>query len=242
MQPPYARRLVVVERDARVRAMLRPHFSPVAERVHIVAEEAEAHELVRFSPSALVLARNAEGAAHAARVACGFELQAGPGAVRLVLLGAKDVALASARQLSAYLHDLDQCVAVSSLPPSRTGDEPARVEVAEDFPRDFFAPLARIGGMSGADIFLALNRITGRKELVVQVADDNESAFAAAEVMYAQLEGCSACGPLRHEITRHHSFFSSRSLPLDLAQRADALARRPVRRAPPALPRVAAAA
>ena len=209
--------VLVVEPDPALHGALCARFAPLAGRVRVLQDPAQARDLAVFEPNVLVLVRNAHGAQAAAELACGFDLRPGCG-VRLVLLGLPTPALASRRTYASYLHEVDLCASLSRMPPARAEPPAPEVEPAPDFPRDAFVPLARLGSVAGGEIFLCRNRLSLRKELVVQSNDADPSSPALLEVLYAELAAHGAAGHvLRHEIAAHHSFVSARALPFDLA-------------------------
>jgi hypothetical protein len=138
--------------------------------------------------------------------------------MRLVLMAIGLEALAARGALAGYIHDLDLAAALTTLPPLPAEPVDASLALAPDFPHDLFRPLSRVGRLEHAAIFLAANRLTQRKELVVQVEDADEAAQPLVDVLYAEVaRGAMPGAALRHEVGRCHSYLSSRALPLDLA-------------------------
>jgi hypothetical protein len=212
-------RVVVIEPDAAMRQRIRPGIAALAQGALVVetVDEAEA----RCRPGAMVIARSSGEARFGAALACAFELQEGPAQIRLfaIDMGAGEPPPGS--EAGAFLREIDRVVAGREL--SRLMDAPRSANcpgLAADFPHDLCAPLIRVGQLDCAEIYLVRNRVTGGKELLVQIADDAARAGDVAQALYRNFHG--RCRPwtesLRHEITRHHSFISAASLPIELAR------------------------
>jgi hypothetical protein len=215
-------RVIVVEPVPSFRDALGTRLIALGERLAVVDTMAEAQEWAAAAPSVLVIARNAGGADHAAASACGFDLAQGPGALRLVLVAAHAV--------SHYFHEVDRTVAEALLPaepvPHGVPGLPA------EFPHGTYVPLRQVGRAACAELVLVRHRITGAKELLVQV-EEQACAAEVQRMLYRNFQArqAVATGVLRHELTRHHSFIASRSIPLDFARHVDeAVASRPASR------------
>lgn len=225
-------RCIVIEPDARLRGLVRARLSALGDALDVVGGLEEGQARLGIKRPALVIARGRGDASLANALACAFDLQEGPASLRLLVLTLAHEGACATRDPGAYLHDLDVVMAGTRMPEAAAArGEPAAITA--DFPRDVYESISHVGGMEAAEIFWTRQRVTGRKELVVQVADSDPAAPCVTEALYADFAARgSAAGVLRHEVTRHHSFIASASLPLDLARRVDDLRRASARRLP----------
>jgi hypothetical protein len=194
------------------RTALQGRLAALGDHLELVGSIAEAQERASFEPRALVLARNAGGAAAAAAAACGFDLAQGPGAVRLVFIASHAV--------SHFFHEVDRSVAEFQLRPEQAA--PPLRGLPEEFPHQTYVPLGRVGSVACAELLLVRHRITGSKELLVQV-EEGACAAEVADTLYRNFRAriAVAANVLRHELTRHHSFIAPGSIPFDFARQVD---------------------
>jgi hypothetical protein len=211
--------VVLIEPEAFLRSLVRPHVGALGEGIDVVSSVEEAQARAHNAAPLVVLARGCGDARYAAELACAFDLYAASDPARLILLetGAVPVGKAAA----AYVHEIDRTLAgIQFTPPAQAGD--ARFGLVEEFPCDTYQPLARVGELPCGLVYLVRNRVSGLKELLVQTADDHPAASAVAHAIYRNFrERARPVDMLRHELARHHSFISSSSLPFDLARQAD---------------------
>jgi len=213
--------VVLIEPEACLRSLVRPHVGALGEGIEVVATVEEAQSRTRNASGLLVLARGRGDPRYAAELACGFDVYAAQDPVRLIVLETGAGPAPAGRAARAYLHEIDRTVAgVQFAPPPEPAE--ARLGLADEFPRDTYHALSRVGELPCGRVYLVRNRVSGLKELLVQTADDHPAAGAVAEALYRNFG--SRARPwvdmLRHELARHHSFISSSSLPFDLAQQA----------------------
>lgn len=222
-------RIIVVERDAALRNAIRPHLAALGESLEVLATVEEA-QLRGAQAADLLIARNPGGALEAVRFACAFELRMGPEGVRLVLVSPAGPGPAP---LGDFLQEIDAIIARVMLPTAATvralaGEGP----VAADFPQDAFEPLERLGALDCAEVLRVRNRVTGQKEMLVQVEDAHDGAQWVVRALYEEHRRHVPTSPaarvphLRHEITGLHSFLASRLIPLDFASKVEGAARR----------------
>lgn len=228
---PHTVRALIIEPDAGLKLTLHARYGGSTPPVRIVASLAEAQEASEEASSPLLVVARAEAgeAEDAARIACAFDLQDASVPLRLVVLSAAARPPFSSNSLGAYLREVDHCLARASLAYA-VGLGKARVTVPCDFPSDLYVALAHIGTVAGADILLARNRLTDRKQLLVQTRDDEPDAVLVWKAIYREMQERSLGGMLRHELAAHHSYLASPSLPFDLAGK---VAEQAALRAPP---------
>ena len=217
---PHTVRALIVEPDPGLKLTLQARYGGSTPPVRIVASLAEAEEAAEEAASPLmVVARGDAGDAEsAARIACAFNLQDMRVPLRLVVLSAAARPPFASPTLGAYLREIDHCLARASLAHA-LGLAKARVTVPGDFPNDLYAALAHVGTVDGADILLARNRITERKQLLVQTRDGEPAAALVWKAIYREMRERSPGEMLRHELAAHHSYLASPSLPDDLARK-----------------------
>lgn len=202
-------RFVVVEPDQALRPTFLHRFASLGDAFRVAGSIEEAQDLASRPRPCTVMARNPGGAALAAAMACGFDLGAAP--LRLVLVATD--------QARAFYHEVDRMVAELQLPRA----VPAKADlVPEDFPHSTYQVQARLGGADCAGILLVRHRISGQKELLVQV-QECAAAEQVAHALYGayrnlRLRGKVAGKVLRHELTRNHSYIAPGSLPLEFAR------------------------
>ncbi|HZZ92937.1 MAG TPA: hypothetical protein VFE23_10255 [Usitatibacter sp.] len=215
--------VVLIEPEGLLRSLVRPHLGAMGEGLHVVGTLEEAQALPRFREGLLVLARGRSDARYAAELACAFDLHAADEPVRLVVLETGAAAFPEGNVAWTYLHEIDRTLACTHFTPGGAEGVDPRLGLAEDFPHDTYRPLARVGELACGAVYLVRNRVSGFKELLVQTCDDQIASGAVAQALYRNFR--SRARPwidmLRHEVTRHHSFISSSSLPFDLARQVD---------------------
>jgi hypothetical protein len=202
-------RVIVVEPVPAWHDGLRGRLAGLGGRLEIAGSIAEAQECAAGAHPCLVLARNTRGEEAAAAAACGFDLSRGPRELRLVLFACE-----SAGQ---FCHEVERTVAESLLPVEVRA---ASVEgLPPEFPHPTYHPIRRVGRLACAELLLVQHRISGLKELLVQVQEGDYAAEVAG-VLYRNFRarGAVAGKVLRHELTRHHSFIAPGSIPFDLAR------------------------
>lgn len=222
-------RIIVIEPETAYRNAIRPHLAALGESVEVLATIEEAQ--YRGAQAAdLLIARNAGGALEAARFACGFDLRVGPEGVRLVLMSPAGT---GAAPLGDFLQEIDAVIARVMLPPAAPVRAfPGESPVSDDFPQDAYEPLERLGGLECAELLRVRNRVTGRKELLVQVADAHDGAQWVVRALYEEHRLHERASPaarvphLRHEMTGLHSFLASDLIPLDFASKVETSARK----------------
>ena len=215
-------RALIIEPDPALKVTLQARFGGSTPPVSIVAslEQAE-HASEAATGSLLVIARSDAGDdENAARIACAFNLQDPRIPLRLVVLSAAARPPFPSQALSAYLREIDHCLARASLAHA-IGLARARIAVPEDFPSDLYLALAHVGTVDGADILLARNRLTDRKQLLVQTRDAEPEAALVWKAIYREMRTRSPGEMLRHELAAHHSYLASPSLPYDLARKVE---------------------
>jgi len=211
--------VVLIEPEAFLRSLLRSHLGALGEAVEVVATVDEAQAHARNCAGLVVLARGRGDAGLAAELACAFDVYAANAPTRLIVLDA-GAALPSGKGVGAYLLEVDRTLAGTQLP-APSGKPEAHAGLADDFPRDAYQVLARVGELPCGLVFLVRNRVSGLKELLVQTADDDAGSSGVAHALYRNFRArARATEMLRHEVARHHSFISSSSLPFDLARQA----------------------
>jgi len=213
--------VVLIEPDAFLRSLVRPHLGALGEDMEVVASIEEAQARARHCAGLVVLARGRGDAGYAAELACAFDVYAANDPVRLIVLDAGAGAMPAGKAVGAYLLEIDRTLAGTQFSsPAEQAD--AHGGLADDFPRDTYQVLARVGELPCGLVFLVRNRVSALKELLVQTADDHPAASGVAHALYRNFRGrAGASDMLRHEVSRHHSFISSSSLPFDLARQAD---------------------
>lgn len=218
-----ATHIVLIEPEASLRSLLRPHLGAMGEGICIAGSIEEAQSRAVFGSRALVVARGHGDARFAAELACAFDVGAGSDAARLIVLEAGGGPLPAGRAASAYLHEIDRTVACTQFSPPMPEAHDARLELAPDFPCDMYRALARVGEVACGHVYLVRNRVSGVKELLVQTRDDHPAAAQVAQALYRNFgeRGRPWVDVLRHEVTPHHSFISSVTLPFDLARHAE---------------------
>jgi hypothetical protein len=217
-------RVIVVEPLPAFRTALHARLSALGRRLVLVDNIAQAQEEAAAAPRALVLARNSGGPDAAAAAACGFDFAESPGAVRLILV--------TSHAISHFFHEVDRTVAEALLPAEHAAHG---IEgLPEEFPYGTYVPLGRVGRVGCAELLLVRHRITGAKELLVQV-EEQSSAAEVSRTLYRNFKARLAVATrvLRHELTRHHSFIAPGAIPFDLARQVEeaAAARTFLRRA-----------
>jgi len=211
--------VVLIEPEAFLRALVRPHVVALGEDLDVVASIEEAQARACNAPGLMVLARGRGDPGYAAELACAFDVYAANDPTRLIVL--ETGAPPAGKGASAYVHEIDRTLAGTQFAPPA---EPAscRLDLAAGFPCDAYQALSRVGELACGPVYLVRNRVSGVKELLVQTADDHPAASGVAHALYRNLrERAHPVDILRHEIARHHSFISSSSLPFDLARQAD---------------------
>ncbi len=215
-------RIVVIEPDPVLRHRVRHHLDTLSDRADVAASVEEAQELAWIAGDVLVVARGDGPPEAAARLACAFDLSDGvaPG-TRLVVLGSCAGIGTDAAATSAYLHEVDRIIARMMLPPAERRDAGAlEPRLAPDFPLDAYQPLAHLGETRAANVFLVRNRVSGCKELLVQVEDSDEEARPILASLYRsrgrKLRADRSWPSFRHEIAALYSFVACDSLPFDL--------------------------
>jgi hypothetical protein len=214
--------VVLIEPEAALRNRVRPHLGGMGEAVDVVATIEEAQARAGFTERLLVLARGRGDPRYAAELACAFDIYAARNPARLSVIEVGRGDLPEGKGATSYLHELDRTLACTQfVAPGGAAD--ASLGLAEDFPHDTYRALARVGELACGMVYLVRNRVSGLKELLVQTRDDDLAAGAVAAAIYRnlRLRAGSCVDMLRHEITRHHSFISSTSLPHDLARQAE---------------------
>lgn len=211
--------VVLIEPEAFLRGLLRPHLGGLGEEVEVVATVEEAQARARNCAGLVVLARGRGDAGLAAELACAFDVYAASEPTRLIVLDAGG-AVPAGKAVGAYLLEVDRTLAGTQRPTPREKAD-AHAGLAEDFPADAYQVLARVGELPCGLVFLVRNRVSGLKELLVQTADDDPASSAVAHALYRNFSArARPTDMLRHEVARHHSFISSSSLPFDLARQA----------------------
>ena len=216
-----AAHIVLIEPQGSLRDLMRPRLGALGEGLGIVGTLEEAQARVGFGELAIVIARGRGDPGLAAELACAFDV--GADAARLIVLETGSAPLPAGRAASAYLHEVDRTLAcMRSCPPVPEAVD-AWLELAPDFPCDTYKALARVGEVACGHVYLVRNHATGLKELLVQTRDDHVDAPQVAQALYRNFAGRGRpwVDVLRHEVTRHHSFISSATLPFDLARQAE---------------------
>ena len=195
----------------------------MGEGLEVVGSIDEAQSRMGSGEPAIVVARGRGDPRFAAELACAFDLGFGPDAARLIVLEAGVAPVAAGRAAHAYLHEVDRTLACTQFSPPAPESHDARLELAPDFPFDTYRALARVGEVACGDVYLVRNHVSGLKELLVQTRDDHPAAPQVAQAVYRNFadRGRPWVDVLRHEVTPHHSFISSVTLPFDLARQAE---------------------
>ena len=217
-----AAHIVLIEPEGLLRHLMRPHLGGMGDGLEVVGSIEEAQSRVGFGAPAIVVARGRGDPRFAAELACAFDVGAGE-AARLIVLEAGTGPLPAGRAASAYLHEVDRTLACMQFCAPATESHDARLELAPDFPCDTYRALARVGEVACGHVYLVRNHVSGLKELLVQTRDDHPAAPQVAQAIYRNFadRGRPWLDMLRHEVTPHHSFISSVTLPFDLARQAE---------------------
>ena len=211
-------RVIIVDPDPRARDIIDARHPLLHGLLALTDDLAHAQELVQAASRSVVIVRHAAGPEGAAAAACGFDLAAGPGFVRLLML--------STPSRTRFVHEVDRLVAELSLPQEVAALKQVTGLPAE-FPHGSYLPVARVGRARCSEIFLVRNRIAGTKELLVQVDEDAFGALDVATALYRNFDSRSALqGLLRHELTGDHSYIAAGALPFDFAHEVDQAMRR----------------
>ena len=218
-----ATHIVLIEPEGLLRNLLRPHLGAMGEGLAVVGSIEEAQSRAGPGARAIVIARGHGDARFAAELACAFDVGAASDTARLIVLDAGCASLPPGRAASAYLQEVDRTVACMQFCPPVPEAHDARMGLAPDFPCDTYRALARVGEVACGYVYLVRNRVSGLKELLVQTRDDHPAAAQVAQALYRNFaqRGREGFDVLRHEVTPHHSFISSVTLPFDLARHAE---------------------
>ncbi|QJR10680.1 hypothetical protein DSM104443_01747 [Usitatibacter rugosus] len=223
-------RIYVVEPDAELRKAIRPHLSALGENAGVIESVDGAPCEVPPGQDLLVIVRSPAVACRAAEFACGLDLCRDRHGVRLVVMGTTFDDPPSAKAVAEYLHELDQVIARVLLPPAeRIGSSRAKdgSAIPADFPHDAYEAIRHMGELRNAHLLLVRNRVTGEKELLVQIEDSQAGAEAVSEILYAEHLCHLNADPrrrkpvLRHEMTGYHSFVTCATIPVNLAEKVE---------------------
>jgi hypothetical protein len=213
--------VVLIEPERVLRSAVRVHVGALGEGIEVVDSIEEAQLRASRVERLLVLARGRGDARYGAELACAFDVYAADDPARLIVLEPGAGPVPAGKALATYLHEIDRTLAGTQFTtPVDTADP--LLGLADDFPRDTYQALSRVGELPCGLVFLVRNRVSGLKELLVQTADDHPAASAVAEALYRSFRERARpwAQMLRHEVARYHSFICSGSLPFDLAQQA----------------------
>ena len=213
--------VVLIEPEAGLRNLVRPHLGALGQGIEVVATVEEAQSRTRHASGLLVLARGRADPRYAAELACAFDVYADDDPTRLIVLEMGAGALPAGGAPAAYLHEIDRTLEGTDFAPPPEEAE-TQLGLADQFPRGTYQALSRVGELPCGLVYLVRNRVSGLKELLVQTDDGHPAASAVAEALYRNFATRARpwIDTLRHQLARHHSFISSGSLPFDLAQQA----------------------